>query len=204
MTKNVLATTWRKTTGFTIVELMVVVSVIIILAGIVLVAYPAYLTATRDNARKSDLQQIASSLKAYALKNNTYIDSTSTDGSGNGCGFVGLGNGWFNAGPNAYVPASISTCLKNAGVLSKAIVDPTGCTADGGSCTNSGNTTAYMKATCTKGGSAVTYVFAHLDGQQRRDTEVDALCDSGTVAGFDATTQKWGTNYGMNYYVTVK
>jgi prepilin-type N-terminal cleavage/methylation domain-containing protein len=204
MIKDMLAMAHKKTAGFTIVELMVVVSVIVILAGIVLVAYPAYLTATRDNARKSDLQQIASSLKAYALKNNTYVDSTSTDGSGNGCGFVGLGNGWFSAGPNAFFPASIATCLKNAGVLSKDIVDPTGCKADGGSCTNSGNTTAYMKATCTKSGSAVTYVLAHLDGQQRRDAEVDALCDSGTVAGFDSSSQKWGTNYGMNYYVTVK
>jgi hypothetical protein len=61
-----------------------------------------------------------------------------------------------------------------------------------------------MKATCTKGGVAVTYVFAHLDGQQRRDTEVDGLCDSGTVGGFNSSSQKWGTNYGMNYYVTVK
>jgi len=194
----------KATTGFTVVELMIVVAVIVILAAIVLVTYPNYLTTTRDNSRKSDIQQISSALSAYALKNNTFVDATSTDGSGNGCGFLGMGNGWFNAGPNAFFPASISTCLKNAGVLSKDIIDPTGCTADGGACTNSGNTTAYMKATCTKGGQAVTYVFAHLDGQQRRDTEIDALCDSGSVAGFNASSQKWGTNYGMNYYVTVK
>jgi Tfp pilus assembly protein PilE len=190
--------------GFTVVELATVVSVIVILAAAVLVAYPNYLTSTRDNARKSDIQQIASALTAFALKKNTYVDSTSTDGSGNTCGFLGSGNGWFSAGPNAFFPASIATCLKNAGVLSKDIVDPTACVQDGGSCTNSGNTTAYMKATCTKGGVPVTYVLAHLDGQQRRDTEVDALCDSGTVAGFNSSSQKWGTNYGMNYYVTVK
>lgn len=195
----------KKTVGFTIVELMTVVSVIVILAAIVLVAYPAYLTTTRDNARKSDLQQIASSLRAYALKNNTYVDSTSTDGSGNGCGSNGSGNGWFNAGPpSGSYAASIASCLKNAGVLSKDIVDPTGCLSDAGSCTTSGNTTAYMKATCTKGGNPVTYVFAHLDGQPRRDAEVDALCDSGSVANFNSSSQKWGSLYGMNYYVTVK
>jgi type II secretory pathway pseudopilin PulG len=194
----------KRTSGFTVVELVTVVAVIVILAAIILVAYSSYLTTTRDNARKSDLQQIASALSAYALKKNNFVDSTSTDGGSNTCGFLGSGNGWFNAGPNAFFLASISTCLKNAGVLSKDIVDPTGCVQDGGSCTNSGNTTAYMKATCTKGGAAVTYVLAHLDGQQRRDTEVDALCDSGTVSGFTAASQKWGSVYGMNYYVTVK
>jgi len=204
MTAGVGALKRRQSAGFTVVELVTVVAVIVILAAVVLVAYSGYLTTTRDNARKSDIQQIASALSAYAIKKNTYVDSTSNDGSGNTCGFMGSGNGWFNAGPNAFFPASISTCLKNAGVLSKDIVDPTACVQDGGSCTNSGNTTAYMKATCTKSGVAVTYVFAHLDGQQRRDTEVDALCDSGTVSGFTAASQKWGTNYGMNYYVTVK
>jgi prepilin-type N-terminal cleavage/methylation domain-containing protein len=191
--------------GFTVVELLIVVSVIVILASIVLAVYPSYLTTTQDNARKSDIQQIASSLSAYALKNNSFIDANSTDGSGNHCGFLGAGNGWFNAGPDAFFPASILTCLKNSGVLKKDIIDPTGCTSDAPSgCSVSGATTAYMKATCTKGGNAVTYVLARLVGQPRRDAEVDGLCDSGTVSGFSAASQKWGTNYGMNYYVTVK
>lgn len=185
---------------------MTVVAVIVILAAIVLVAYPTYVTTTRDNARKSDLQQIATALRAYALKKNTYVDSTSTDGSGNGCGFVGQGNGWMSQGPDAWYPASITTCLKNAGVLAKPIVDPTGCVnGDVSSCwTSDSSVTAYMKETCTKDGVPVTYVFARLEGQPRRDAEIDALCDSGSVAGFNSSSQKWGTNYGMNYYVTVK
>jgi prepilin-type N-terminal cleavage/methylation domain-containing protein len=191
--------------GFTIVELLTVVSVIVILAAIVLAVYPSYLTTTQDNARKSDIQQIASALSAYALKNNSFVDANSTDGSGNHCGFLGAGNGWFNAGPDAFFPASILACLKNSGVLKKDIIDPTGCTSDAPSgCSVSGATTAYMKATCTKGGVAATYVFARLVGQPRRDTEIDALCDAGTVSGFNSSSQKWGTNYGMNYYVTVK
>lgn len=196
----------RRTAGFTIVELATVVTVIVILAAIVLVTYPTYLKTTHDNGRKSDLQEISSALKAYAIKNNTFVDSTSTDGSGNGCGFVGSGNGWFNSGPNSWFPASIATCLKNAGVLSKAIIDPTNCVDDSvNSCwTGDNSVTAYMKATCTLNGNPVTYVMAHLETQPRRDATIDALCDSGSVAGFNSTSQKWGTNYGMNYYVTVK
>ena len=61
-----------------------------------------------------------------------------------------------------------------------------------------------MKATCTKDGQAVTYVMGRLEGQPRRDAEIDALCDSGSMAWFNSSSQKWGTNYGMNYYVTVR
>jgi type II secretory pathway pseudopilin PulG len=195
----------RRSAGFTIVELATVISVIVILAAIIFVAYPAYLQTTRDNARKSDLQEIASALNAYAIKNNSFVNSASTDGSGNGCGRSSSGNGWFDEGPDANYPASISTCLKNAGVFTKNIVDPTGCVYDGvGSCWGSSGVTAYMKATCTKNSVPVTYVLAYLETQQSRNTEIDALCDNGSVAGFTSSTQKWGTNYGMNYYVTVK
>lgn len=206
ITMGIRETLRQRENGFTIVELLVVVVVIIILASVVLVTYPGYVRSTRDNTRKSDLQQISSALTAYAIKNNNYIDSTSTDGSGNHCGYTGLGNGWFNQGPDAYFPATIATCLKNSGVLSNVIVDPSGCvTSSGGACsTSDGSTTAYMKATCTLNSTPVTYVFAHLETQSRRDSTIDALCDAGSVAGFTSSSQKWGSTYGMNYYVTVK
>ena len=71
---------WR---GFTIVEIMVVVSVIGILAGIVTVAYPMYQRTARNNDRKNDLAQMASALKAYALQKNNFMVA------GSGCGFFG-------------------------------------------------------------------------------------------------------------------
>lgn len=191
--------------GFTIVELISVIVVIVILASVLIVSYSGYLQTTHDNTRKSDVQQIASALTAYALKNNSYVDANSTDGSGNHCGFGGSGNGWFNQGPDSFFPASISTCLQKAGVLSQNIIDPLGCTSNtSGICTTSNGTTAYMKVTCTLNSNPVTYVLAHLETQQRRDSTIDALCDSGSVSGFTSSSQKWGTNYGMNYYVTVK
>lgn len=191
--------------AFTIVELITVITVIAILAGIILIAYPMYMQTTRDNNRKSDLQQISSALTAFALKNNTFVDSTSTNGSGSQCGASGSGNGWFNEGPDASYPASISACLQAAGVVTTNIDDPTGCVNNTGSgCSTSNGATAYMKATCSLGGTPVTYVMAHLETQQRRDSTIDALCDANTVAGFTSSTQKWGSLYGMNYYVTVK
>lgn len=196
----------RRSAGFTIVELITVVTVLVILVSVVLLAYPSYLTETHDNTRKSDLQEISSALKAFAIKNNTFVDSTSTDGNGHACGYSGSGNGFFDAGPNASYPASIATCLKNAGVFANIIMDPTGCVDNtNSSCwTSDGSLKVYMKETCTIGGTPVTYVMTRLEMQPRRDSTVDALCDSGSVAGFTSSTQKWGSSYGMNYYVTVK
>ncbi len=189
--------------GFTIAELLVVIVVIGILASIALVVYPGYQLRTRNNERKSDLSQVAAALGTYAIQKNTYLST------GSGCGQSGNGNGWLAAGPTeiASYPKSILTCLQEAGALGQGtFIDPSGCLwASGGTCGSTGGLVkAYMKASCTNGGVKVNYVFAYLESEPQKIAEVDALCDSGSVAGFDATSQKWGTNYGMNYYLTVR
>lgn len=185
--------------GFTIVELLIVISVIGILASIVLVVYPGYQMRTRDAERKSDMTQIAAALNAYALQNNAYIET------GSGCGKDGDGNGWLAAGSGvAGYTKSILACLQDAEVLSTGdFVDPSGCTWGGGGC-SANPAKAYMKATCQKGGKPITYVLAYLESEPQKVAEVDALCDAGTVTGFTSTTQKWGTNFGMNYYVVAR
>lgn len=195
---------YKKQFGFTLVEVLVVIVVIGILAGIVMVTYPGAQQRTRDNERKSDMSQLAAAFKAYAFQKNNFM------ANGSGCGFQGNGNGWISAGPSepaagAY-PKAMSTCLGEAGLIKAGdFLDPFGCKYDsGGTCGGGGQPAqAYMKATCTKNTKATTYIFAHLEGEPRKDAEVDALCDAGSVAGFDANGQKWGTNYGMNYYMAV-
>lgn len=192
------------TKGFTVVELLVVITVIGILVSIVLVSWSGYQKRTRDNERKSDMSQLASAFNAYAIQKNTYMNA------GSGCGLNGNGNGWLNAGTSdvATYPKSMATCLQEAGVLrDTALKDPLGCHWDsGGVCGTYRGTPvqAYMKVTCTKNSTPATYVLSHLESDPRKDAEVDALCDAGSVSDFTATSQKWGTDYGMNYYVRVK
>jgi Tfp pilus assembly protein PilE len=189
-----------KAKGFTIVELIVIIVVLGVLAGIVALVWPNYLKQTHDAERRSDLQQLATALDVYALQKNNLLTT------GSNCGRSGHGNGWVSAagtvGTDTY-PNSILSCLQAIEALpGEPFTDPSGCVSVGaGDCTVP--VRAYMKATCTKSSQTVTYVFGHLETEPRIDTEVDGLCDAGSILGFDATTQKWGSLYGMNYYVKV-
>lgn len=205
---GIFGTQKKQIKGFTLVELIVVIAVVGILMAIILVAYPAYQTRARNNERKSDLTQLATALEAYAQRRNNYMVDT-------GCGFLGAGNGWATVTNPGWYDKSVTKCLEEGGFIKSAddILDPSGCRTDSGGKCGSGSTngspttqptTAYMKAVCTKGGKQVVYVMGYLEGEPRKDAEVDALCDSGTLPWFNTTSQRWGTNYGMNYYVKVQ
>lgn len=56
--------------GFTLVELLVVISIIGLLASIALVSFTGSQKQARDAQRKSDLKQYATSLESFANQNN--------------------------------------------------------------------------------------------------------------------------------------
>lgn len=193
----------RQLPGFTIIELSVVIVVLGILASLIYAGYGDYRTRALNTVRKSDVQQVASALTAYAIRNNNYMNASS------GCGRSG--NGWVSINASnlaGYATKSIAECLQDEKLLEPGFfVDPSGCLRDtGGKCGSSGGSpaTAYMKFSCTKNGNALTYVLAHVPTEPRRDAEVDTLCDIGSIAGFTGTAQDWGSRYGMNYYVVAK
>lgn len=62
----------KKQSGFTIVELLIVIVIIGILAGLVVTQILGATAKARDTERKTDLDQIANQLEAYYAKNGFY------------------------------------------------------------------------------------------------------------------------------------
>lgn len=69
-------------TGFTIVELLIVIVVIAILATISIVAYTGIQNRTYDTAIQSDLRQLGSQIQQYAVINGSLPDSTALQSMG--------------------------------------------------------------------------------------------------------------------------
>ncbi len=85
--------------GFTLVELMVVVSVIGILSSIVYANFGGARSASRDDVRKSALKEVQLALELYKAQYGSYPAAGCSVGSGV----------WAGPGPSGSMPAA-STC----------------------------------------------------------------------------------------------
>jgi prepilin-type N-terminal cleavage/methylation domain-containing protein len=102
--------------GFTIVELIVIIVVIGILAGIGTVSYLGIVRGTRDTERRSAAETYALALGSWARDN----DKTPTQ---TGAGFNGTGQGWLMS-TNAGYSTNIETVLLDEEYLNESIVAP--------------------------------------------------------------------------------
>lgn len=62
----------KRQRGFSLIELVVVMSIIVLLSGVGFVSYTNANKATRDSKRKTDLEQIRSSLEFYRTEIGNY------------------------------------------------------------------------------------------------------------------------------------
>lgn len=175
----------KKHSGFTIVELLIVIVVIGILAAITIIAYNGIQTKARDTQRKTDLAQIGKSLHLYQADNDDFISATSTCTAG----YNGSGGGWYHSDYDGTGPwKSISRCLMDGGYISKALNDPhssKGCVAIPATSPVESECSYYMKYNC----GTTTYLFANLEAMPHSSTDTDGTC----MTTLDSL-------YGMNFY----
>lgn len=183
--------------GFTVVELAIVIVVVGVLVTLVIASYNGTQAQTRDAKRISDMAKIADAVTLFRIKNGNDVNSTA------GCG---SGNGWFNyADPSAVAGASyyrsVLSCLVTAGYLDESFIDPSGCTtltssAGSGLASPSCDSSigrGYMKYSCVQNGETVTYVYTKLETGGNNE---DVLNSGGCQASFVGNT-----TYQMNYFV---
>lgn len=58
--------------GFTLIEILVVTTIIVLLTAITAVTYSTFLKQSRDAKRKADLSQLGAALEMYRSNNDTY------------------------------------------------------------------------------------------------------------------------------------
>lgn len=114
----------RLASGFTIVELLVVLVVASILVRLIVVGYSSYSIRARDTKLSASADTIADAIKLYIVDKKTYplggLGSTGTVVAGTGC-TNGI-NGWFQKGnynctvedtliETGYLPANFSQTI---------------------------------------------------------------------------------------------
>lgn len=111
MTKN----SKNKLLGFTLVELLVAVSIVAVLGAIGAVSYGATQKTARTARRAEDLKAIATALEAYKAANGSYPCSNPSSCSANAvrsqCNNVGAGI--IAATPNDLIPGLVPTYMPN-------------------------------------------------------------------------------------------
>lgn len=183
----------RKNSGFTLIEMLIVVIVVAVLAAVAIMSYNAAQMRARDTERKNDLATLRDALQLYYSKNNNYLETAS------GCGSSNNGEGWVSQATGGTYSNSIVNCLKTAGYLSSDIVDPSGCINNLPAPECSTPTKAYMKANCYNGTTATkfVYLFARLE-------QVGTVAIPSEASTYCTNAPGWYATYGFNYAVRVE
>ncbi len=89
--------------GFSLIELLVVISIIGMLAGIVYANYGSARASARDSIRQTNLKDLQLALQLYKAQNGQYPDNCGS-ASGNWSGNVGIGDNFkCSDGSNNYI-----------------------------------------------------------------------------------------------------
>ena len=117
---NIMTFQRKISSGFTIIELLVVVAIIAVLTGIVLVNVTAYITRGRDSAAKGNLATMLTNGAVYFDANSAFNAAAAA-------------NNWINIAATSVAVNTPGGCVGNAGFVGpcQALVGPT--TGNGGS-----------------------------------------------------------------------
>lgn len=139
----------KASSGFTIIELLIVIAIIAILAGLVLNNFQGAQAKARDTQRVTDINNIHSKLEEYHNENNNYpstVAAASFPGIDAGSLIDPRGTSISNAAAVANA-AALSNASPGTGTTANYVYTPYGCT--GTTCTGYQLKTGVEKPTAT-------------------------------------------------------
>ena len=151
----------KTTTGFTIVELLIVVVVIAILAAVSMVAYTGIQGRARDSQRLQDMNTIVKALEMYRVQNGRYPNAVATQPTAT------IGGYELSAGPDG--PTDFLRALVTSNTISQVPVDPINQHVSGG--VNSSNRIyVYIRMAAGSWGCDASKGAFYIVAIQRMDT----------------------------------
>lgn len=175
--------------GFTIVELIVVITIIALLAAVAVVSYNSAQSRARDSVRKNDIASLAKQIQIYGLQKQTFTgncgDSTDTL------------NGYTNYDYAVSGNVTITECLKAFDPTNKQLNDPSGCL-----------TLTDATATCKTSirSAYAAYNTIATNGHFYLVTKLETEVGTPTIdsSDMDATLQTNVKGAGFNYLLKVR
>ena len=123
----------RKSNGFTLIELMIVVAIIGILAAIAYPSYTEYVKRTRRAEIAGLLSEVTQSLERFYSRNGQYSDIAAAGGTAAATVTVPTGNGFYtitadrsNAQAFTLTAAPISSSMMAGDKCGSFVIDNTG------------------------------------------------------------------------------
>lgn len=164
----------KSKSGFTIVELLIVIVVIGILAAITIVGYNGIQARAKFTQQASEVDKIGKAIQLWTAENGKSIGES-------GHGYNGKGYGGFYGSNGAYPPPSLNTMLIDAGYLSGDLPN-----------------LAYMLAPCTDTSDTRWVVLAKFNPAPTNSV-ADQLSSSGCTSGLITLYSEDSSQYKRNY-----
>ncbi|HRC28068.1 MAG TPA: type II secretion system protein GspG [Candidatus Saccharimonas sp.] len=182
----------RKTkSGFTVIELIVVIIVVATLATIVIVSYNGAQSRARDTRRQTDIANIVKALELYYNDNGTY---PTTSGS------TAINANWFSSNDSSWT--TFNTLLVNANAITSVPTDPINKPNPGVAGTGvMDNTSNFSYALyvnnsnyCGVGPGKMFLLLYRLESGESQTTYTDGSC----------SVNELGSSYGTSFYRSVR
>jgi len=176
---------YKKQTGFTIVELLIVIVIIGILAAITIVAYNGIQGQARDTQRVQDMQSIVKALELYKATNGVYPAAVGTANA----------SGW-EVSHDGTTATNFLSALSTSKTISAVPVDPknlgvvTSTSSLAPSWTVTNNLYFYHRYAAGSGGCDVNRGNFYVLGVTRFDT-VAAGQSASNSPGFSCPGRNW-------------